>query len=124
MFWIMDNGSSHRGKAVVRRLTETYPRPVPVHRPVHASRLNPTGITFPTVPRKALMPNDFPSREAVGERLYGFERSYEGPAHPLRLELRLSRPAPRGLPDTLFASRRQAPGACGPEIHVRIYEVG
>ena len=40
VFWVLDNGSSHRGRAAVRRLTEAYPRLVPVHLPVHASWLN------------------------------------------------------------------------------------
>jgi hypothetical protein len=40
VFWIMDNGSSHRGQPCVRRLTEAYPNLVPVHSPVHASWLN------------------------------------------------------------------------------------
>ena len=40
VFWIMDNGSSHRGEAWVRRMTQAHPRLVPVHGPVHASWLN------------------------------------------------------------------------------------
>jgi len=35
VFWIMDNGSSHRREAAVKRLTQAYPRLVPVHGPVH-----------------------------------------------------------------------------------------
>jgi DDE superfamily endonuclease len=33
VFWVMDNGSSHRGQASVRRLTQAHPRLVPVHGP-------------------------------------------------------------------------------------------
>ncbi|MCL5059593.1 MAG: transposase [Candidatus Thermoplasmatota archaeon] len=33
VFWVMDNGSSHRGEASVRRLTQAHPRVVPVHGP-------------------------------------------------------------------------------------------
>lgn len=31
VFWVMDNGSSHRGQASVRRLTYAHPTLVPVH---------------------------------------------------------------------------------------------
>lgn len=82
VFWIMDNGSSHRGEASVRRLTKAYPRLVPVHGPVHASWLNQIEIYFSIVQRKALTPNDFPCLEAVAERLANFERYYENIAHP------------------------------------------
>ena len=82
VFWIMDNGSSHRGEASVRRLTQAHPRLVPVHAPVHASWLNQIEIYFSIVQRKALTPNDFPCLQAVAERLERFERYYESIAHP------------------------------------------
>jgi hypothetical protein len=82
VFWIMDNGSSHRGQACVRRLTQAYPRLVPVHGPVHASWLNQIEIYFSIVQRKALTPNDFPDLQAVAARLTEFERFYESIAHP------------------------------------------
>jgi hypothetical protein len=65
VFWIMDNGSSHRGAVSVRRLTQAYPRLVPVHGPVHASWLNQIEIYFSIVQRKVLTPNDFPDLPAV-----------------------------------------------------------
>jgi hypothetical protein len=82
VFWIMDNGSSHRGQKSIERLTQAYPRLVPVHGPVHASWLNQIEIYFSIVQRKALTPNDFPCLEAVAERLSGFERYYESIARP------------------------------------------
>lgn len=82
VFWIMDNGSSHRGAACVARLTAKYPRLVPVHGPVHASWLNQIEIYFSIVQRKALTPNDFPSLAAVEERLLAFQTHYETIAHP------------------------------------------
>ena len=82
VFWVMDNGSSHRGEASVRRLTNAHPRVVPVHGPVHASWLNQIEIYFSIVQRKALTPNDFPCLEAVAERLANFERYFERIAHP------------------------------------------
>lgn len=82
VFWVMDNGSSHRGEASVRRLTQAHPRLVPVHGPVHASWLNQIEIYFSIVQRKVLTPNDFPCLEAVAERLANFERYFESIAHP------------------------------------------
>lgn len=82
VFWIMDNGSSHRGEACVRRLTQAHPRLVPVHAPVHASWLNQIEIYFSIVQRKALTPNDFTCLQAVADRLENFERYYENIAHP------------------------------------------
>ncbi|MEW6718866.1 MAG: IS630 family transposase, partial [Thermodesulfobacteriota bacterium] len=82
VFWIMDNGSSHRGASCVKRLVERYPRIVPVHGPVHASWLNQIEIYFSIVQRKVLTPNDFPSLAAVSERLFAFERHYEAIAKP------------------------------------------
>lgn len=82
VFWVMDNGSSHRGQACVQRLTQAHPRLVPVHGPVHASWLNQIEIYFSIMQRKALTPNDFTGLEAVAERLENFERYYESIAHP------------------------------------------
>lgn len=82
VFWIMDNGSSHRGERSCERLTRAHPRLVPVHAPVHASWLNQIEIYFSIVQRKALTPNDFPCLEAVAERLANFERYFESIAHP------------------------------------------
>ncbi|MEU8110576.1 IS630 family transposase, partial [Nonomuraea muscovyensis] len=40
VFWVVDNGSSHRGKAAADRLAERFPNAVMVHTPGHASWLN------------------------------------------------------------------------------------
>src|SRR5579859_3610374 len=40
VFWIIDNGSSHRGERAAAELRERHPRVVTVHTPVHASWLN------------------------------------------------------------------------------------
>ena len=82
VFWILDNGSSHRGQSCLRRLQTKYPRIVVVHGPVHASWLNQIEIYFSIVQRKALTPNDFPSLQAVEDRLLGFQSYYESIAHP------------------------------------------
>lgn len=82
VFWIMDNGSSHRGEASVQRLQTAFPTLVPVHGPVHASWLNQIEIYFSILQRKALTPNDFSSLADVEDRLAGFERYYESIAAP------------------------------------------
>lgn len=82
VFWIVDNGSSHRGARCVRRLAAKYPRLVPVHSPVHASWLNQIEIYFSIVQRKVLTPNDFPSLLAVEDRLLRFQTHYERLATP------------------------------------------
>ncbi len=82
VFWIMDNGSSHRGAPSVSRLQAAYPNLVPVHGPVHASWLNQIEIYFSIVQRKALTPNDFSSLNEVEERLLHFQDYYESIATP------------------------------------------
>lgn len=82
VFWIMDNGSSHRGARCVARLQAKHPRLVPVHGPVHASWLNQIEIYFSIVQRKVLTPNDFPTLAAVQQRLFAFQIRYEAMAQP------------------------------------------
>ncbi|XVA03267.1 IS630 family transposase [Prescottella equi] len=48
VFWIVDNGSSHRGQAAIDRLAQRYPNAVMVHTPKHASWLNQVEIYFPS----------------------------------------------------------------------------
>ena len=73
LFWVVDNGSSHRGAAAVRRLRGMDARIVLVHTPVHASWLNQVEIYFSIIQRKVLTPNDFPTLDAVRVRLALYE---------------------------------------------------
>ena len=82
VFWIVDNGSSHRGAASVHRLQTAFPNLVAVHGPIHASWLNQIEIYFSIVQRKALTPNDFRSLQEVEERLLAFQSYYESIATP------------------------------------------
>ena len=82
VFWIMDNGSSHRGERSVQRLQSRYAKVQVVHGPVHASWLNQIEIYFSILQRKVLTPNDFPDLAAVADRLERFERHYETIAKP------------------------------------------
>lgn len=82
VFWIVDNGSSHRGEVSVRRLQAAFPNIVLVHSPVHASWLNQIEIYFSIVQRKALTPNDFSSLGDVENRLLRFQDFYQSIAKP------------------------------------------
>ncbi len=84
VFWVVDNGSSHRGAASVVRLQGKYTNLVLVHLPVHASWLNQVEIYFSIIQRKVLPPNDFADCTAVAERLAAFEQHSNRKAQPFR----------------------------------------
>jgi DDE superfamily endonuclease len=73
LFWIVDNGSSHRGDASKKRLRQVDSRLILVHTPVHASWLNQVEIYFSIIQRKVLTPNDFADLEAIRLRLALYE---------------------------------------------------
>lgn len=82
VFWVVDNGSSHRGQASIERLQRRWPNLVLVHTPLHASWLNQVEIYFSIVQRKVLTPNDFESLALVARRLNEFEQRYNEIAQP------------------------------------------
>jgi transposase len=82
VFWIVDNGSSHRGAASVKRMASTWPNAQLIHLPTHASWLDQAEIYFSVVQRKALTPNDFTSLNQIRERLAAFEVRYNAIATP------------------------------------------
>lgn len=84
VFWIVDNGSSHRGPAAGQRLKHDYPNLVLVHAPIHASWLNQIEIYFSIVQRKVLTPSDFDSLDALRQRLLDFQRHYQTLAQPFQ----------------------------------------
>lgn len=84
VFWIVDNGSAHRGAASLRRFREKFPRISLVHGPVHASWLNQIEIYFSIVQRKVLSPNDFSGLDALAERLLDFQSYWETTAKPFQ----------------------------------------
>ncbi len=111
VFWVVDNGSSHRGDAACRRLQGRYPDLILVHLPTHASRLNQIELYFSIVQRKALTPNDFPDLAAVEQRLLDFATLYNDTAAPFhwrftRADLAGRRAAPPPLPPTATATLR------------------
>jgi DDE superfamily endonuclease len=73
LFWIVDNGSSHRGAAATERLRQVDARIILLHTPIHASWLNQGEIYFSIIQRKVLTPNDFASLETLQLRLALYE---------------------------------------------------
>jgi DDE superfamily endonuclease len=73
LFWVVDNGSSHRGSASKARLRQVDSRIILVHTPVHASWLNQVEISFSIIQRKVLPPNDFADLAAIRLRLALYE---------------------------------------------------
>ncbi len=82
VFWIVDNGSSHRGLSSTHCLRDRYSNLLLVHGPVHVSWLNQIEVYFSVLQRKALTPNDFALLDELAERLQSFERHYEAIAKP------------------------------------------
>jgi len=82
VFWIVDNGSSHRGRKSIERLERRWPNLILVHLPVHASWLNQIEIYYSIVQRKLLEPNDFENLADVARTLNAFEGHWNEIAEP------------------------------------------
>ncbi|MFU8855249.1 transposase, partial [Micromonospora sp. SL1-18] len=82
VFWIVDNGSSHRGQASIDRMAAAWPTATIVHTPLHASWLNQVEIYFSVVQRKVVTPNDFHDLTDVENRLDAFHDHYNLAARP------------------------------------------
>lgn len=82
VFWIVDNGSEHRGKASIKRLEGRWPTLILVHLPVHASWLNQVEIYHSIIQRKLLDPNNFQSTAELARSLNEFEHHYNEIAKP------------------------------------------
>jgi hypothetical protein len=82
VFWIVDNGSSHRGQRSIKRLEGRWPNLTLVHLPTHASWLNQIEIYFSIIQRKVLTPNDFADLAVLACTLNEFERNWNEVAEP------------------------------------------
>jgi hypothetical protein len=82
VFWVVDNGSSHRGQASVDRLQGAWPNLTLIHLPVHASWLNQIELYFSIVQRKVLTLNDFLDLAEVEHPLFAFQHRYQQTAVP------------------------------------------
>lgn len=82
VFWVVDNGSSHRNWAAAARLSDAYPNAQMVHLPVHASWLNQVEIYFSVIQRKLLTPDDFEDLDELETQILAFENHYNAVARP------------------------------------------
>jgi transposase len=107
VFWIVDNGSSHRGQRAAEELRVRHPRIVVVHTPVHASWLNQIELYFSILQRKVLTPNDLFSLTDLIDRIRAFGERYSALSKPFawtftrqELERRLRNPLLQLEPST------------------------
>ena len=84
VFWVVDNGSDHRGEAAAKRLAKAHPNAILVHTPVHASWLNQVECFFSIIQRKVLTPNDFTGLAQLEQRLLAFQDRYNATAAPFK----------------------------------------
>ena len=82
VFWVVDNGASHRNWAAADRLSSAYPHARMVHLPVHASWLNQVEVYFSVLQRKLLTPDDFEDLGELAAQILAFERHYNAAARP------------------------------------------
>jgi hypothetical protein len=93
VFWVVDNGSSHRGSRTEARLRERWPSIRVVHTPIHASWLNQVELYFSVIQRKVLEPNQWRSLAEIEIALHAFAERYSAIATPFewrftRIDLR------------------------------------
>jgi hypothetical protein len=82
VFWIVDQGSSHRPTTFPQRLKDEFPKAQAVILPVHARWLNQIEIYFSILERKVLTPNDVAGLEDLADRIRRFERLFMKTAEP------------------------------------------
>jgi transposase len=82
VFWVVDNGASHRNWAAAARLSDAYPNAQMVHLPVHASWLNQVEVYFSVIQRKLLTPDDFEGLDELAAQILAFEKHYNAAARP------------------------------------------
>ena len=99
VFWIVDNGSSHRGQRAAEELQDRHPRIVIVHTPVHASWLNQIEIYFSIIsarslPRMTASPwtSSPPEIHAFGQRYSALDKPFAWHFTRQDLEQRLRDP--------------------------------
>jgi transposase len=109
VFWVVDNGTIHRGQACIDRLTARWPNLVLVHLPTHASWLNQIEIYFSILSRNALTPCHFHSLDELTDRVLGFQAEYSQTATPF--DWTFTRHDLHALLDRLDQRGRLAPAA-------------
>jgi len=84
VFWIVDNGSSHRGEKAASRLRQRWPHVILVSLPVHASWLNQIEIYFSILQRKLLTPNDNTRLQELASKILLFQARFQEIAKPFQ----------------------------------------
>jgi DDE superfamily endonuclease len=82
VFWVVDNGSDHRGQRSIDRLQGRWRNLILVHLPVHASWLNQSEIYHSIIQRKVLDPNAFENTAELARAVNEFEHHYNQFAKP------------------------------------------
>jgi hypothetical protein len=82
VFWVVDNGASHRNWAAAALLSDAYPNAQMVHLPVHASWLNQVEVYFSVIRRRLLTPDDFEDLDELAAQILAFENHYNAVAGP------------------------------------------
>jgi hypothetical protein len=82
VFWVVDNGSAHRGRRTVDRLEGRWPNLILVHLPIHASWLNHAEIFFSILQSKVLEPNDHDDLGLLARTLNQFECHWNAAPSP------------------------------------------
>jgi transposase len=107
VFWVVDNGASHRNWAAAARLRDAYPHAQMVHLPVHASWLNQVEVYFSVIQRKLLTPDDFEDLDELAAQILAFEKHYNDAARPF--DWRFTRPDLNQLLTRIRRHDRHAP---------------
>ena len=94
VFWVVDNGASHRNWAAAARLSDAYPNAQMVHLPVHASWLNQVEVYFSVIQRKLLTPDDFGDLDSLAEPGPRLRAALQRHRQAVRLEIHPHRPQP------------------------------
>ena len=109
VFWVVDNGTIHRGQKAIDRLRVRWPNLVLVHLPTHASWLNQIEIYFSILARKTLTPCHFAGLDELTERILGFQAEFAKTATPF--DWTFTRGDLHALCDRLDQRGRLAPAA-------------
>jgi DDE superfamily endonuclease len=109
VFWVVDNGTIHRGNKAIDRPQGAWPNLVLVHLPRHASRLNQIEIYFSILARKALTPCHFNDVDELSGRILGFQTEFAKTATPFHRTF--TRRDPHALLDRLDQRGRLTPAA-------------
>lgn len=82
VFFVVDNGTIHRGQASIDRTHARWPNAHLIHLPIHASWLNQVEIYFSVLQRKVLTPQDIPTEQELTARILAFQQHYAQTAQP------------------------------------------